>query len=183
MLKEKKNQMELYAFFEEKEEMTAAGKKRVAAAAAAAKAYFDGLHDGGLGMALELWSAGLYSRKTEVSKQGRVDVYVRVRSNEKIGSYKAECKINGGRVGALYAKNAPKYIIYALALDNSTADYIMYPKIYRTADFLEALETYGALKSTNGRNPEPAIQCSSRKLWKWLEENGQDFYPGEVLEG
>ena len=129
---------------------------------------------GAWGRVFELECANTYSRKTRVSKQGETDTYIRFEK----GYYKAECKTNGGRIESLYAKNAPKFVIYrmdfmqkhkagktAKAWDEvRTVDAVVVP----TSVFLNALERFNAIKSTNGRNPERAIQVSSKKFYEWL---------------
>ena len=147
------------------------------------QAYIEGRWDGGLGGLLELWAATANSRKVTVSRQGRPDVFVKVRlASGRVDYQPAEVKLNGGRISSLRKPGAPKWVIYALALDNSTGSCLVYPKLVRTADFLEALDELKATKSTNGLNPEEAVQPSKRGLWRWLEEQ-EDFNPEEVYEG
>ena len=132
-------------------------------------------HDNGaLGRIFELQCASEYSRKTRVSKQGQADVYIKYGK----GNVKAECKTNGGRIEALYDAKAPKFVIYRL-------DFVQHhkagkhteaydeerhidPVVIPTALFLAKLEEFNAIKSTNGKNPELAIQPSSKKWFEWL---------------
>ena len=62
------------------------------------------------------------------------------------------------------------------------------PVIIPTNIFLTALETLGAIKNTNGKNPETAIQVSSKKWYEWLEQWPVEFhtdwdYTEEDFEG
>ena len=144
-------------------------------------------HDcGAWGRVFELECASENSRKTRVSKQGEKDVYIHYGR----GYVAAECKTNGGRIESLRKPGAPKFIIYRLdfiqkhkatkggrpAWDEvRTVDPVLIP----TAVFLAALDRFGATKSTNGRNPEEAIQVSSKKLYDWLCDWPIPFEPGQ----
>ena len=152
-------------------------------------------HDNGaMGRAFELSCARANSRKTRVSKQGEADVYIKFGK----GYVKAECKTNGGRIEALYAKNAPRFVIYQLDFvqkhkaSKSKPEWEesrhIDPVIIPTHIFLKVLETLGATKSTNGKNPEKAIQVSSKKWYEWLEQWPVEFhtdwdYTEEDFEG
>lgn len=126
------------------------------------------------GRAFELSCANTYSRKIRVSKQGQADTYVKVGR----GYIAAECKTNGGRIASLRAKNAPKLVIYRLHFVQKhkackTAEAWeeireIDPVLIPTEIFLAALDRFGATKSTNGKNPEEAIQVSSKKFFEWL---------------
>lgn len=131
--------------------------------------------DGTAGRIFELECASVYSRKTHVSKQGQADIYIKYER----GTRPAECKTNGGRIGSLYAKNAPAFVVYRLdwvqhrkptkAKPNGFCISVyVEPKIIPTSLFLAKLSEFGAIKSTNGTNPEPAIQVSSKKWHEWL---------------
>ena len=133
-----------------------------------------GTDPGAAGRIFELSCASKYSRKTAVAKQGETDLYIKFGK----GSVKAECKTNGGRIEALYAPNAPRFVIYKLDFvqkhkaGKHTAAYDeerhIDPVVIPTALFLAKLEEFGAIKSTNGKNPELAIQPSSKKWFEWL---------------
>jgi hypothetical protein len=47
---------------------------------------------------------------------------------------------------------------------------VVEPKVLKTSVFLAILEECGALKSTNGANPEIAIQATSKKLYIAMSE-------------
>jgi hypothetical protein len=51
------------------------------------------------------------------------------------------------------------------------------PKIYTVEQFKAILENCGAVKSTNGAHPEPAIQVTSKKLYIELQRYGIPFDP------
>jgi hypothetical protein len=132
-------------------------------------------HDpGALGRVFELECAATYSRKTAVAKQGAADVFIKYER----GHVAAECKTNGGRIGALRKPNAPRFVIYKLDFiqhhkaGKNTAAYDeerhIDPVLIPTAIFLAALDRFGATKSTNGKFPEEAIQPSSKKFFEWL---------------
>ena len=135
----------------------------------------ESVSDGANGRIFELECASEFSRKTRVSKQGEADIHIKYER----GTRPAECKTNGGRIGSLYAKDAPLFVIYRLdwtqhrkptkAKPNGfCVSVYVEPKIIPTALFLAKLAEFGAIKSTNGTNPEPAIQVSSKKWHEWL---------------
>lgn len=174
------NQTEFIHFLKEgRKDSTRSQVARLINGDNAIKAYLDGKWDGGLGGLFELWAASEKSRKKAVSTQGKPDIYVKIARDGKITYQPAECKINGGRITSLRKAGAPRYVIIAMALDNSIASTIVYPKIVKTVDLLELLDSINGTKSTNGSHPEEAIQPSKRPLWRWLEEQA-DYYPDTV---
>ena len=143
-----------------------------------------GFDCGAIGRIKELERASKYSRKTRVSKQGQADNFI----NYNGAHYAAESKINGGRIESLRKANAPKFVIYSL-------DFVQKHKASKTREaweevrhvddvliptevFLNALDRFGATKSTNGRNPEEAIQVSSKKFYEWLLDWPIPYEPG-----
>ena len=140
--------------------------------------------DGAMGRVFELECASAYSRKTRVSVQGKADVFIRYER----GNYAAECKTNGGRISALRKPGAPKFVIYKLdfvqkhkASKSGPAwdeERHIDPVLIPTAIFLAALDRFGATKSTNGNNPEEAIQVSSKKFFEWLLDWPIPYEPG-----
>lgn len=143
-----------------------------------------GHDDGAHGRIFELECASQYSRKTRVSKQGQADVFIKYGR----GHVAAECKTNGGRIGALRKSGAPKFVIYKLdfvqkhkASKSGPAwdeERHIDPVLIPTAVFLAALDRFGATKSTNGSNPEEAIQVSSKKFFEWLLDWPIPYEPG-----
>lgn len=139
---------------------------------------------GARGRAFELSCASAGSHKTRVSKQGEADVFIRFER----GNYRAECKTNGGRISALRAPNAPRFVIYRLdfvqkhkATKSAPAwdeERHIDPVLIPTAVFLAALDRFGATKSTNGNHPEEAIQVSSKKFFEWLLDWPIPYTPG-----
>ena len=143
-----------------------------------------GHDDGARGRIKELKRASAGSRKTRVSKQGQADIFIHYER----GNYAAESKINGGRIASLRKSNAPKFVIYSLDFvqkhkasktrgaweEVRHIDDVLIP----TAVFLAALDRFGATKSTNGRNPEEAIQPSSKKFYEWLLDWPIPYTPG-----
>lgn len=152
-------------------------------------------HDSGAyGRIFELECASANSRKTHVGLNGEADLYVKFER----GTVKAECKTNGGRIEALYSAKAPKFVIYRLDLTikhkagKHTSEHeevrSIAPVIIPTALFLSKLEEFGAVKSTNGTNPERAIQVSSKKWFGWLSAYPVEYhsdwtYTAEDFEG
>ena len=135
------------------------------------------IDDGRYGRVFELECARASSRKCRVSKQGEADVYIKYGK----GYVKAECKTNGGRIESLLnGNNTAKFVIYRLdftqkhkACKSKPAwEEVRHidPVIIPTELFIEALRKFGAIKSTNGVNPELAIQPSSKKWYEWLKD-------------
>ena len=143
-----------------------------------------GHDDGAEGRIFELSCASTYSRKTRVAKQGQADVFIHFER----GNVAAECKTNGGRIESLRKSNAPRFVIYRLRFvqkhkASKTAPAWeelreIDPVLIPTEIFLAALDRFGATKSTNGKNPEEAIQPSSKKFFEWLLDWPIPYEPG-----
>lgn len=126
---------------------------------------------GAFGRIKEILSKSKHSRQINFAKQGRGDCFVYVDGKR----YTAECKTNGGRIGHLYEKNAPKYVVYSMDVCNAGTSHLrrqISQIVIRTDKFLAILEECGAIKNTNGKQPEPAIQVTSKALFIAL-----DSYP------
>lgn len=131
-------------------------------------------NDGRYGKMFEIECRSINSRKVKVAKQGETDVFVKVGK----GTVKAEAKTNGGRVESLYSAKAPKFVIYKMDYNlkhpacKSKGEWYerrtTEPLLIPTELFLRKLSEFGALKSTNGKNPETAIQVSNKKFYEWL---------------
>jgi hypothetical protein len=109
-----------------------------------------------------------YSKQIAVAKKGKPDCFVYIGSSR----YKAEYKTNGGRIGSLFEKNAPQFVVYEMDICNagtSNKRRQISPVVLRTETFIAILEECNAIKSTNGSHPEPAIQSTSLKLFEALE--------------
>ena len=122
-------------------------------------------YSGAFGSICELASHTEKSRKNRVSAQGKADTYIKMLVNGKIRYVAVEVKTNGGRIESLYSAGAPKFVAYSMNVNNSLAHYETSVKLFPTAVFLEMLETLNAIKSTNGKNPERAVQAVSKKLY------------------
>ena len=123
---------------------------------------------GAYGKVAEILSKSEKSTATNYAKQGKADCYVWVEVDGKRVRYVAECKTNGGRIGALRGKNAPKFVVYSMDLCNSTTKgvrRVVEPVVMSTAYFLDLLDSLGATKRTNGKNDEEAIQPSNKGLY------------------
>jgi hypothetical protein len=124
---------------------------------------------GAPGRIREILNKSIHSTATNFSRQGKADCFVWVDGKR----YNAECKTNGGRVQSLYSNKAPKFVVYSMDIDNAGTAHqrrVVEPKVLKTSVFLAILEECGALKSTNGTNPEIAIQATSKKLYIAMSE-------------
>ena len=146
------------------------------------------INPGAWGCIEELKSVSANSKKVSVSKQGENDIYIHI--NSKRANIPAERKTNGGRIESLRKSNAPRYVVYSMrfvqkhkAGKNTEAwDELreIEPVVIPTEVFLNALDRFGATKSTNGKNPEEAIQVSSKKFFEWLLDWPIPFNPDLV---
>lgn len=128
-----------------------------------------GKDDGAYGRIDEILSLSVRSIRTNFAKQGKADCFVYVDGKR----YNAERKTNGGRIGSLYGKKAPKFVVYSMDICNAgtnNARRVIEPIVMRTEKFLAILEECHATKNTNGKNPEIAIQASSKVLFMALSE-------------
>lgn len=136
---------------------------------------------GAMGRAFELSCARAGSRKVSVSKQGQVDVSVKVLVNGKAKYISAECKTNGGRVNDLLdGSNKSAFVIYRL-------DFVQKYKATKTAPaheeirhvpavivptalFLQMLTECNAIKAIahGGVQDGIAIQPSSKRMYERL---------------
>ena len=134
--------------------------------------YYEGrdVDSGWFGRITELSIHTTKSRKTRVAKQGKADTHIKFEKNGKIQYLPCEVKTNGGRISSLYEKNAPKFVIYSMNVSNSLCKEprIIPPVVIKTNDFLQLLEDCNAIKNTNGKNDELAIQAISKKLYERL---------------
>ena len=145
------------------------------------------VNDGKEGRIFEIECASHASRKTGVSVQGKVDVFVKWQNaNGKRCSRPAECKTNGGRIQAQIDElNAGRdsLIIYRLDYTASTTKGIrryVPAIIVPFSQFYAMLKECNALKCTNGRYPETAIQPSSKKMYSRLLKWGVTYDPERV---
>ena len=147
-----------------------------------------GINPGAIGKIRELESVTPSSRKTAVALQGEADIYIHVGS--KRSNVPAERKTNGGRIGSLRKADAPRFVVYSMdwtmhhKAGKKTEAYDerreIDPVLIPTAVFLAALDRFNATKSTNGKNPEEAIQVSSKKFFEWLLDWPIPYVPGTV---
>ena len=70
---------------------------------------------GAYGRIREILSKSLHSEQVNFAKQGKADCFVWVDGKR----YTAECKTNGGRIGSLYGKKAPKFVVYSMDICNA----------------------------------------------------------------
>lgn len=137
---------------------------------------------GAMGRAFELSCARAGSRKTCVSKQGQVDVSVKVAYGTKIRYMPAECKTNGGRVNDLLdGSNKSVFVIYRLdfvqkykATKSAPArEEVRHipPVIIPTDLFVAMLTECNAIKAIahGGVQDGIAIQPSSKRMYERLD--------------
>lgn len=137
--------------------------------------------DGRGGKSFELSCARSQSRKITVSKQGQVDVSVKVIVNGKAKYMPAECKTNGGRVNDLLdGSNKSVFVIYRLDFTQKfkatktapAREEIRHipPVIIPTALFVAMLTECNAIKAVNHNGVQDgiAIQPSSKKMYERL---------------
>lgn len=139
---------------------------------------------GAFGKVDEILSKSKGSKARNYAKQGQVDCFVWVEGDDgKRHRYSAERKTNGGRIGALLTAKAPRFVVYSMDLCNSTTKgkrRTIDAKVIPTALFIEKLQEFNAIKQTNGEHNEPAIQCSSKRLFDWLSDYPVDYDPNET---
>lgn len=143
---------------------------------------------GAMGRAFELSCARAGSRKTCVSKQGKVDVSVKVVVNGKAKYLPAECKTNGGRVDDLLnGSNKSAFVIYQLTFTQkhkatkkagAWEEVRSVPAvIVPTALFLQMLTECNAIKAIahGGVQDGIAIQPSSKRMYERLTAYIENF--------
>lgn len=136
---------------------------------------------GRFGRAFELECARTFSKKTSVSKQGQIDVAVKIMIDGKAKYLPAECKTNGGRVNDLLdGSNKSAFVIYRLDFTQKfkatktapAREEIRHipPVIIPTALFVAMLTECKAIKAVNhgGVQDGIAIQPSSKKMYERL---------------
>lgn len=144
--------------------------------------------DGRNGRAFEILCSRAGSRKNEVAAQNADDCKVKCIVNGKVKYIAAECKTNGGRIEKqirALRNGHDTLFIYALDICNKGTNNLrrrVKPRIGYFSDFLAICEECGALKSTNGTNPEIAIQASSKKLYIALDGYGVPFDNEKTIE-
>ena len=137
--------------------------------------------DGRYGRVFEMDCARVRSRKTCVSKQGQVDVSIKMEINGKIRYIPAECKTNGGRIDDLLAgTNKSPFVIYRLQFTQKHKASKTAPAreehrnipavVVPTSLFLQMLTECNAIKAVahNGVQDGIAIQPSSKKMFERL---------------
>jgi hypothetical protein len=143
---------------------------------------------GAYGRAFELMCAREKSRKTCVSKQGQIDVSVKVIVNGKARYMPAECKVNGGRVETLLnGSNKSAFVIYELnftQMHKATKKADAWEEIRSvpallipTALFTTMLIETNAIKEIrhNGEVDGIGIQPSSKRMFERLIAYAENF--------
>ena len=154
--------------------------------------------DGLWGCVAELFTCGRLGRKDSVAGVNENDANIRWLADSGLTDRKpVERKTNGGRLGSFYEKEVVdgcyvrhtsvraknrvpvEYIVYSMDTWVSIAKSkgcpgggkehrVIEPRVIPVSVFLDFLEANKALKSTNGTNPEIAIQVTSAKLFRAL---------------
>lgn len=156
---------------------------------------------GRFGRVKELMRARKLSRKTTVSKQGKVDNYVAIRYGEKVRYIGAESKTNGGRVeNILNGTQKEKFVIYSLEFTQKykatksvpareekreVPDIIIPTALFRS--LLLELKCYKDI-AHGGKVDGIGIQPSSKKLYErltaYIDNYGESvlFNPDRVYD-
>lgn len=167
------------------------GKLATARAAEMRRHLSNAGHDSGaFGRIAELASHTDKSRKVKVATQGKADTAIKLETGGKVRYVAAEVKTNGGRIASLLSKGAPAYVVYSMdfvqkhkaSKSKAAWDETRHvdPVVIPTAVFLDMLRACNAIKSTNGNNPEPAIQVSSKRLYEMLLDWPIPYEPDTV---
>ena len=143
---------------------------------------------GRFGRVAELESHSVNSKRVKVAGVNEFDGYLHIDSKHNNTPY--ERKTNGGRIEALRGPKAVKFVVYSMHFvqKHKAGKHTeaweevreIDPVVIPTDVFLAALDRFGATKSTNGRNPEEAIQVSSKKFFEWLLDWPIPYEPGTV---
>lgn len=140
--------------------------------------YLENKGDSGrFGRIEELLSTTSKSGKQRVGGQGRLDTAIRWRNEDnKVTFRMVEVKTNGGRIEELIKRledGKDTLFIYDLNICNSTTKFKerrVEPVIMYFSLFYKMLMSINGIKSTNGKNPERAIQVSKIDLYNRLLE-------------
>ena len=112
---------------------------------------------GRFGRVFELECARPASRKATVSKQGQVDVSVKIIINGKPRYIPAECKTNGGRVNDLLdGSNKSRFVIYKL-------DFIQKHKATKKANAWDEIRSTPALLIPTALFTAMLVECNAIK--------------------
>lgn len=149
----------------------AIGTKASLARAEKMRQYLNGIENdcGAYGRIIELDTCTKKSTKKRVASQGKNDTYIKMEINGKIRRIACESKINGGRIEQLYKAGAPRFVAYTLDFSNSNGTRELPQMVIPTSVFLAVLEKLNCIKSTNGTNPERAIQHTKKAWFEWLD--------------
>jgi hypothetical protein len=138
-------------------------------------------HNGTFGRVSEIIAKNSRSKHFKVSEQNEDDCFVKCLINGSISYESAEVKTNGGRIekclNELLNGNDTLFI-YRMKICNKNTQYIERNVDFRIgwfSDFYDILVACNAIKNTNGRNPELAIQPTSKKLFIALDSYGVPF--------
>ena len=149
------------------------------------------------GRAFELAVTLDKSRKDRVSKQGQVDVYIKVRNAaEKVVYVPAEAKTNGGRIEELLTGSKAQYVIYQMEgvavpqgkkakAEGRPVEFRNVPAVVIPKDlFLAKLQEFNAIKvmAHGGEVDGYGIQVTSKRWYEWLVEYPVVFQQGYTYE-
>lgn len=137
--------------------------------------------DGKFGRICDIVCKNARSRYYKVSEQNEDDCFVKCLINGSISYESAEVKTNGGRIEKCLNEllnGNDMLFIYRMKICNKNTQYIERNVDFRIgwfSDFYKILVACNAIKNTNGRNPELAIQPTSKKLFIALDSYGVPF--------
>lgn len=142
--------------------------------------------DGRFGRVFELFNATPNSRKTRVSTAKETDNFIRWAGKNKTVNRPAESKTNGGRIGEMIARlesGKDTILIYSMDVCNSSTSGVrreILPIVCMFSVFYKCLLDCNAIKRTNGKQDEPAIQVSSKKLFERLSNYSLRYEPKRI---
>lgn len=136
--------------------------------------------DGCMGCVAEVLAATTHSKKETISNAGRVDCFIRYRTESgHIIPVSVERKTNGGRVRTVETEFSKaeemsgKFVVYSMDVCNAATSNLrrrVQPVVIPRKLFMEKLVEFKAIKSVN-RNGELegfAIQVSKKAFYEWL---------------
>lgn len=149
--------------------------------------YLENINDSTFGRLEELFSCTTHSRKNAVALQNAPDTFIKWKNeNGKTVNRPAEVKTNGGRIGKMIERlqnGKDTLFIYSLDICNSgTGQQVrkIEPILCYFSQFYEMLLETNAIKETNGKNNELAIQPTSKKMFDRLQDWFIPYEPNTI---
>ncbi len=147
-----------------------------------------GTDSGAYGKALELSLTNSNSRKTKISKAGKVDTYFSIIINGEKKKRGLEIKSNGGRIDTILKslkQGKDGYIAYKLFTCNKNTNNIKREtpvKLFHYSTFIELLEECNAIKTINknGEFNGYGIQNTSKEFYLKLLDYPINYKPENI---